>query len=489
MRNGSLTAVVAALVLGVLAASAAAADPVPLTRIHSGAIVGPRVAGDSVFFGQRGSYRVVLRLASVDGSRALAKLPRHSSSSDLDSGEFTSFSSRIAASPNRLEYEEALTSGSDRYQQSLSTLTLYGGGLSGPFGKTDTCSSSNFNSPASASLDADGPRVAFVDCAGRVVVRDHTGPQPIDKVANPGGGLVVAGTLALAGDYVAYNAYPAGPGLPAPSTTEVRNWRTGAKLYEIPRVSHFDLQADGKLASVTSLAASGRCRNGAVDWYSAAQPTAHPIGRACSSDVRIAGDRVLVASTGVDYDRRYIDLLALDGSDPVQVVETGNTRRGGLDFDGQRLAFGIGNCGGGVDVYEMSASAPGGHVQFGLCEVDVLSRSATLGSHSRSVPVRLECQDGCVADLSITMPSRNGTALAGSRRAQVATPDGPIVCSHGTSFGVKLNSAARAELRRRHAVNGHLIVRAHTPDGRVMTDTRRLALRAGSGPDLAAVPC
>jgi hypothetical protein len=487
MRNGSLTAVVAALVLGALVGPASAADPVPVTRIHSGAIVGPRVAGESVFFGQRGSKKLVLRLASANGSRALAKLPRHTGSPEDLSGEFTTFSAGIAASPNRLEYKEVLTGGSAKYQQSLSTLTLFGGGLTGPFGKTDTCSTDNFDAPASTSLDVDGLRAAFTDCAGKIVIRDHTGPQPSDTILDPGSGLVAAGTLALAGDYVAYNAYPVRSGLPAPSTTEVQNWRTGAMLYEVPRVSHFDLQADGKLAAVSDLAPSGRCRGGKVDWYSAAQPTAHPIGGACSSDVRIAGDKVAVATTGVDYDRRYIDLLSLDGSDPVEIVETGNARRGGLDFDGQRLAFGIGNCGGGVDVYSMSSSERGGHVQFGLCFVKVLSKSATLAGHERSVPVTLECEDGCVADLSITMPIGSRTSVAGSRRATIATPDGPIVCSHGTAFGVKLKPAARAELRRRHVVSGRLIVKTRFPDGRTATDTQRLTLRAS--PAVGAAAC
>jgi hypothetical protein len=486
MRNGSLMAVVAVLVLGVLAAPAPAADPNPVTRIHSGAIVGPRLAGESVFFGQLGSKRIVLRLATANGQRVLARLPVHSTSSDETSGDFTTFSAEIAASPNRLEYKEALNNGNARYDQGLSTLTLYGGGVTGPFGKADDCSTGNFFAPTSASLDVDGPRVAFTDCAGRVVVRDHTGPQPVDRVVDPGSGLVAAGTLALAGDYVAYNTYPAGPGQPTPSTTEVRNWKTGAKLYEVPRVGVFDLQADGKLASVTGLASSGNCRGGKVDWYSPAQPTAHTIGLACSADVRIAGDRVLVSTTGVDYDRRYIDLLALDGSDPHEVVETGNTRRGGLDFDGQRLTFGIGNCGGGVDVYDMSSGDHGGHVQFGLCFVTVLSKSATLASHGRSVPVRLECEDGCVADLSITMPLGHGTSVVGSRRARIATPDGPIVCSHGIPFDVKLSPAARAELRRRHVVGGHLIVKTHFPEGRTKTDTQRLTLRAGSATGAAA---
>lgn len=485
MRGRGLIGLVGVLLAAAVAATPAAAAPTLVDRTPGGALIGPELAGESLFYGEVGSKRLVLRLASTAGERKLASLPVHATSSGNDDdapGEFTSFSFQLAASPDRLQYKEAYTVGNARYQQSVTNLTVFGGGPTGPFAKTDTCGHDNYNGPASAALDVDGPRMAATDCAGRIIIRDHTGPQPTEAVVDPGNGLAV-GTLALAGRYVAYNANPIGPTGSAPDTTVVQDWTTGAKLYEIPRVNDFDLQDNGTLAVSTGRIDDTIACNGKLAWYSAAEPTEHVLNatKPCTSDVRIAGGRIAAVAGGEDPDDRLIAVTSL-GDDRTDVVDLGtaSTQRGTIDFDGQRVAYGVGNCGGGADLLTSSIGDPVDEAGGRRCPVRVRSGSTSLRRGARGVPVRVECAVGCDAELMISFRVGRRTVVVASRRVRVPTPSGPITCSTGIPFEVKLAAAARSEIRRRRTVTGTLTVAARNVDGTETVTKRRLTLRASA---------
>lgn len=477
MGRGTLTGTVVVLAM-LIAAAPAIAAPV-LVKRTAGVIEGPHLAGESIFFREIGARRMVMRLASPTSDRKLSSAQISTESGDtLDEespGDYSSFASRLAASPERLAYKEAFASGNARYQVGQSSLTLYGGSLTGPFGQEDRCSSSDYFSPASAALDADGPRVAATDCTGQIVIRDQgTGPPTVTRISP--GPMLGAIDVALAGRYVAFNAVPAGPTGTSPTVTVVHDWIANEKVYEVPRAASFDLQDDGTLAVSTGRADDLDCGDGKLLWYSRAEPTEHllPV-KPCTSEVRIAGGRVAVAAAAPGDQQRELALLTLDGRrTDIAQFGTDSMRRGSIDFDGARVAYALGNCLGGADLLTESATNPQQRAERAACPVRGLSSRDTLGPEDTSALVSIRCDLGCAGRLRITARV-DGRARSIATRAVRISPDDDC----GQRFHhVTISRAARAAMRRRGFLDTRLTVTTEDRDGAPRVTGRSFRLRA-----------
>lgn len=469
--------VVLAAVVGSVPASAA---PVRLASTPGTIVEGPRLAGERLFYAEVGSSRRVLRLAAADGTaRKLATLAVPVTSIDEEEespGDFTSFSNFMAASADRLAYSEAYASGNARYQVGRASLSHWSGSPSGPFAEVARCSIEGLYGPVSAVVDADGPRVVSTGCGGGIVVRDYSGPEPVERTISPGEGLA-AGSIAIAGRYIAFTPYPNQPSGQSPNRTEVRDWVTDTKVYEVPRTDSFDLQADGTLATSTGRTGDASCAESKLSWYSIAEPTEHVLPvRPCAPGLRIAGGRIAV--TALAGGGHALALVRLDGS-RTDVARLGgeSMRRGGIDFDGTRVAFALANCGGGTDLFTESATGPEPADTQVACPVRILSGRTALGPTERSVPVLVDCEPrGCDGSAAIRMRVGGELTVVTTRRVKLAAATGR--CPSGVSLELKLPRAAREEIRRRRTVNGHLIVTNRNLDGTLRATKRRLTLRA-----------
>ena len=238
-----------AIVALVAAASPAAAAPQLVTRTSGNVALGPALAGERLFYGELGRSAMALRIATIGaGTRRLDTVSRPGSSSEneVSPGDYSIVSSSLAASPERLAFVQLSSAGNARYQQGQNSIRQLGGTPTGRLSTLAQCGNQSYYGPGSSTVDVDGTRTAATDCAGRIVIRDH---DAVVATVEAGPGLAV-GTLALAGRYVAYNAY-AVPPFTTPTATVVHDWTTNSKVYEVPRATSFDLQADGTLAVAT----------------------------------------------------------------------------------------------------------------------------------------------------------------------------------------------------------------------------------------------
>ena len=461
-------------------AAPAAAAPTQITRSGELAL-GPRLAGERLFYGEiyRGSVRVTLAGRDEPRQRlAFGSVPFSSfADDDEEPGGYSFARSSLAASPERLAYAEVHGSGNARYQQGVTRLERMIGAHQGGLRPLETCDSNNPNGPAAAAVDADGRHVATTDCAGRIEIREHPSLDEGITRVDPGPGLAV-GTLALAGRYVAYNAYGLAPGSATPATTVVYDWVAGSKLYEVPRQASFDLQADGKLAAASVPSGDRSCTQGRLAWFSPQEPTEHVLPvTPCSEQATIAADRIAVVTRAGE--ERTVSLVALDGTQ-AEAARLGDARiqRGTHDFDGTRIAYALGNCLGGADLFVESAAAPQPRAVSPVCPIRVVSGSAPVGPGDTSVPVAVECELGCYGSVEIRMRVGGQVRTVGERRVRVA-PDDPCGAL-GLSVEVELSPAARRELRRRKRLNANAVARGADRTGRPRRESRTLRLRATS---------
>ncbi|HEX8054126.1 MAG TPA: hypothetical protein VF517_14135 [Thermoleophilaceae bacterium] len=470
---------VAVLVCGALVAPAGAAP----TRVTSATneVMGLELAGSRLFYGELSGKGLLVTLTDPNNpKRRLYTASTPGSTSDDETGEYSSARSALAASADQLAFAQSTASGSAKYQQGVSSLKVLGGPPIGDLFELESCGHSDPYGPASASVDVDGPRIASTDCSGQIVIRDYTAPaQPTVTRVSPGQGLAAA-TIAVAGRYVAYNAYGIGPSAPSPTVTVVHDWVANTKLYEVPRQESFDLQADGKLASVKATPNATDCADHEAQWFSAAEPTAHVLPvRPCTTDVHIVGDRVAVVTNPEDSpsSQRLLTLAGTDGS-VNYVARLGTRGMAGADhdFDGQRVAYSITNCAGNRDLFTESATAPQPRDEEQACPVLIRASTAGLGPSERTIPIVIECSRGCNALAIVRMRLGGKLVIVGSKRIRL-TPDDP--CTGGAQrYRLKLASPARREVRRRGSVKADLIV--STPDraGVDRTTKRKLTLRA-----------
>jgi hypothetical protein len=481
MRGRGLVVFVAGILACALAAPAGA-EPTLAGRSSGDVITGPRLAGESVFYGEMGSKRTVLRLATPGTkARKLITLNPPPSPPDPDEespGDFVSFSDEIAASAQRLAYKVVVVSGNGRYQVGNSRLLLYGGGtgLVDDFSRLEDCGHSDIYSPAAAALDIDGPRVASTNCTGNVVIRDYTGPTPTEKSVSAGSGLAI-GTARMAGRYLAYNAYPIGPTGTTPTVTVVHDWVADTKVYEIPRVTNYDIQDDGTLAVATGEVDDLDCSKGKLAWYSVAQPTEHVLPvKPCTSEVRIAGNRIAANAAGENGTDRVFALVGLDGTrTDVARLGTG-MRRGTIDYDGTRVAYTLGNCLGGADLLTESASAPALRDEPVACPVGGLPKKASLGPKDKAAHVNVKCPRGCRGRIEITAQIGGKTRRIGSLTSTIAPEDRCLAKVHR----VPISSSARALLRERGSLLARVTVATSDRNGAPRVTTRALRLRAAS---------
>jgi hypothetical protein len=478
MRGRGLVVFVAVIVAAVLAAPAGA-EPTRLDRIPGDALDGPRLAGESVFYGEVGKRRIALRLASPGTTRRkladLSPPPGPSDPEEESPGDYNQYSSAIESSPDWLAFKAVVSSGNARYQQGMSSLSLYGGTLTGPFGRTESCSNNNYYGPAAAALDVDGSRSASSNCDGSVVIRDHSGASP-DTTFSPGNMLAV-GDLELAGRYLAYNAYPIGPTGTSPTVTVVHDWVANAKVYEVPRVNSFDLQDDGTLAVSTGQVDDLDCSDGKLAWYSIAQPTEHVLPvKPCTSEVRIANNRIAVVAAGSEGDERMLALAGLDGTrTDVARLGTG-LRRGELDYDGARVAYALGNCLGGADILTESATSPALRDEPIACPVGGLPRKGSLGPKDTAAHVNVNCPRGCRGRILLTAQVNGKTRHLGTRTVSIHPEDACLAKIHRVS----IKSSMRALLRRRGSLLGRVTVATSDRNGAPRVATRAFRLRATS---------
>ena len=460
-----------AVLVGPVAAPASA-EPTRVDRVGTDRITGPRLAGPSLFYAENGSRRVVLRLASPDAeARKLISLsppPLPPSPDDESPGDFVSSSFEIGASADRLAYKTVAVSGNARYQVGQSRLTLFAGATSGEFARSLECGHNDIYSPAASALDIDGPRVAFSDCTGRVVIRDHSAAT--ETIVSAGEGLAI-GTAKIAGRYLAYNAHPIGPTGTSPTVTVVHDWVANTKLYEIPRVASFDVQDDGTLAVSTGQVDDLDCSDGKLAWYSAAQPTEHVLPlKPCTADVRIAGGRIMAIATGDSADEHVLALVGLDGA-RTNVARLGplSLRRGSPDYDGTRVAYALGNCIGGADLMTESATSPVLQTNRVTCPVGGLPSKGKLGPKDRYAPVSVKCSRGCRGRIAITARVNGKMRTIGTRTVRIHPEDPCLTKRHD----VPIASSARSALRSRGSLLGRVTV--STPD---RTGTPRVTSRA-----------
>lgn len=484
MRGQGLVVVVLAVIAGVLAAPAGA-EPTRVDRIPGDVIEGPRLSGENVFYGEVGRTRQVMRIVGPTiGRRKLTTLSGGSgggggSDEEESPGDYYQYSSNIAASPNWLAFKAVVSSGNARYQVGQSSLNLYGGTPTGDFARTDNCSNDNYYGPAAAALDIDGPRVASSDCNGAVVIRDHSTSPPTEKTFSAGSMLAVA-DLELAGPYLAYNAYPITPTGTSPTTTVVANWMTGATVYEIPRINsgNFDLQEDGATLAVST----GReddldCDEGKLAWYSAAEPTEHVLPvKPCSSVAEIHGGKIATILAGSSTEDRTAAIVGLDGA-RTDVAGLGvGLRRGTIDYDGTRVAYGLGNCLGGADIFTESATAPNLREEEPACPVRGLPKKDSLGPKNTQSYVNVECPRGCKGRVSISAKIDGKTRQIGSERVSIHPEDACLAKIHR----VTLTRSARAALRERGSLLGRVTVSTNDRNGAPRSTSRGFRLRAAS---------
>ncbi|HEX8065328.1 MAG TPA: hypothetical protein VF520_02245 [Thermoleophilaceae bacterium] len=479
----------AAVASGLLAAPAAA-SPTTVGTATAPLAGGPRLAGDSLLYSERGSRRIVLRLATAGADpRKLRSepVPAPPNEEEESPGDFESSNSALAASGERLAYALATTVGNARYQQGRSTVTLLGGTLAGPFGEASTCSSEGIYGPASSTVDVDGPRVASTDCVGRIVVRDYgAGPEPVVATLAPSQGLA-ASDLALAGDLVAFNAYGIGPSGSSAPTTEVYDWRTGTRLYAVPRATSFDLQPDGTLA--TARAGDASCDGGRLTWSSPAEPVEHVLPASpCRGDVKLAGGRIATVVRSGAGPRRTLALIALDGAQ-IDAADLGplGMQEGEIDYDGRSVAYALRDCSNGSDLLRESAAVPAPRDEPTACETRIRSPRANLARGTSSVAIPIGCPDGCFGVLALR--ARVGRHVEPIGQAQVLVrPVAPCGPSQELAT-VTLARAARDAIRARGELTALAALRTRDRDGRDRATKRRIVLRAAGSSARGAQAC
>jgi hypothetical protein len=445
-------------------------------------ILGPRLAGSNLFYGEIGAKRTALQLASGSGERRklLSAPPPTSSSDETSPGDYATLRGAIAASEQRLGYAQASAAGNARYQQGNSTVRLFGGGVTGPFAQIASCSNDGIYGPASDAIDADGFRVASTDCAGSIVIRDYSGPDP-SVTSISAGQLLSAGSLALAGDHVAYNAYGIGPGTTTPRTTTVYDWAKRGTLYEVPRVESFDVQSDGTLAGAKPSAEPG-CEGGRLSWFSRAEPTEHVLPvEPCRAGIRVAGGRIAVVLAGSGSER-VLSLVDLDGN-RTDVARLGSPGLlvGEPDYDGTNVAYALSNCLGGADLLIESAVTPTLREESSACPVRIRSSHARLAHGSKSVSVPVGCAVGCAGLAEMTGRIDGAMRTIGVGRLRVVPPPSPpVTCAPAPAVSVRLARAARVALRSGRKVVARLVLTTQDRTGDSRTTKRRIKLTAGS---------
>jgi hypothetical protein len=251
----------------------------------------------------------------------------------------------------------------------------------------ESCACPRHCSDHSYPADLDGDVLAYVEghYPNRAVVVDDLASEdpPLRIEADE-----IDAFVRIAGDHVAFSQL----GFNSQPRTTVYDWRARRELYRIPVPRVADLQADGKLVTTDV--------SGSLVWYSATEPTPHPIApppKRTVGDMRIAGDRIAFTHT-----RRY-------GEDPMLAVTdlAGNTKDvapgpgyGMLAFDGRRAGWMAERCGLIEVLLDPDVDRPGGDPPPRNACVPPRIDDLRIDSQGR-IAVKVLCQAGCRGTLGI----------------------------------------------------------------------------------------
>ena len=427
---------------------------------------GPLLAGDAFAYAQasptRFSVRVVRRGArpSVLARGRLFNLETEFTLTE----EFVT----LAASAQRLAFTRFF-SGSAK-AEGKSDSALDSGPVSGPLTRVAACDSRALTETgvetASSLVDVSGAAVAYVDCQGRVTVRDFAPGAAVPSRTIPAGANV--DDLSLGGRYVAFRAE---------RSIRVFDWVANAQAYTVPLPgadsTAFDLQPDGTLAVGRARDVAVSCPAGSLAWYSRAQPFAHQLGLApCSAQVVIAAGRIALV-TRAGSNRRALTTVTLAGARTnVASLGADGMQAGEFDLDASRASFALRNCLAGADL--LRAAVPGSvPLPFvtTTCPVSIRSRETTL--RQRAVRVRVVCRRGCAGRARLVR--RAGTRLVGLGPAKAVKLG---ASRRSRRVRLPLSRAARRLLARKGTLRAQLRIAVTDRNGRERLARRTLILSA-----------
>ena len=403
---------------------------------------GPHIAGDQVVYRQATAQQHLIRAVAPGGApRTLRAFPVVVGITEEDCC-LTSTGLGFAASATRLatlNWREDSVKGAP----AGASLRLAAGPLDGPDGDVYTCFSEGPLRTFGA-FDLDGDRLAYVNgaCPGdtpKVVIRDLAAGADVAVVDPPAGSRV--GTVKLAGRYLAIAHAPQTGGASAPAEVVVRDLTAGTEVLRAPVSGGYDLQADGKITTLTDTPGPDGCPT-SVGWHSPADPARHPLPVCPASAPRMSGDRVLikVSTPAAQEDSGELVIVDLAGAvRPLVVSESQGAIWGDYDLEDGRAAYAVGTCIPGrsqVFVDDLGAGGP----LAADADCPVTARGGRVrASRSGAVVLALECPNGC------------GGTLALGRRGSPSSyaPERTYSAAPGTvRVTLKLRRGARRKLLR-----------------------------------------
>jgi hypothetical protein len=392
---------------------------------------GPVLAGDRVLWGEQDGSDFRLRSVPLTGGRPVTVF-RHGVEGP-DPGW------------------RALDASASRAAFALDPGSAFAGRPGGPFAKL---------AERAVTVDVAGDAVVTAE-ANRVLV--HRPGLPVAPLAPPA--EADPGGVAAEGDHVAYPVRREGR-----DEVVVTDLTSGAERYRILAAA-FDLQADGKLATLTGAA---------LAWASPAEPRPHRIrlGRRVD-DVRIAANRLVVRArgpqvptggTGVSAD--HLKLVDLRGRSKPVTPRTVSLR--GLDYDGRALAWSANGC---ILVSDLRGPSPAA-VPPGPCfRAEVIVEDVD--------PPRLSPRRRTI-QASLTCVSAPGGRCRGEVRLQIgearATLDrSPYRLDAGQRGSVRLSVPVRWLPRLERPTAVRIEARTRDPQGRISVAGGTTVLSARPG--------
>ena len=319
------------LVLLVLLAlpSTASAATVEVLRTSSAPPFGPALAGDEVVFGSFPAAKTADLLAVAPGGSPRRLLRATSKPFGDPSLLAAATQGRVLA---RVDYEGGASE-------------LYGGALTGPLDKVESCSGSpDISFPPTPTLDGDLSAWSASGCVrDRIQIQLGASSRTVDA-----SGYVYG--LAAAGRYVAWlSNQPSGnPQVPDSRRLTVYDAQAGQVAYTLllTPTDRLDVQADGTVALTQPDLSGNRkpCYGSPperVTYFTPAEPVAHTVPvSSCFDTVKIAaGSIAFVEHLPSGGDRLALTNLAGTQVQPIARVEQQPTPTPDFDYDGTRVAW------------------------------------------------------------------------------------------------------------------------------------------------------
>ncbi len=320
---------------------------------------------------------------------------------------------------------------------------LWAGPLGGELSSVYRCSSGSY-SPESLFLLADDDLLfdpePCRESVRRLSVRDLAGGGTASVPVASNSQIF---SVKFTGRYLAYLRAPAtGPYDVEQIVVYDRQAQSNAYTVEFDPASDqsFALRADGTVAVIVPDRSTRSCASDRFEWYSPAEPYAHPLAvEGCYGSPAFAGDRLLYSS---DANTLEIGTLAGGGK---TVARFGNITPDGLDANSTRIVYGLLRCAGGSSIYNHKLDDPPVSAGAASCPTRVRSPRVTLRG-GRAI-VRLACPRGCNGRLQLR---RGGDAIAdrsfgATRRA--AAQGIPVRLLYGVVAGLPQTGRPSVQIR------------------------------------------